>query len=146
MEEKYNTIVEKIKAKGYRISKPREEMIKLFLSVGRHLSIREIYDIVKFKGISMASIYRNIEILKNNGIIKEIQINETKYYELKIYSQKCIHLHFICEKCGKIIDVHNENISSKLIEIIYKLQRENNYIINDFYGVIKGICSECKGR
>jgi len=133
-----------LRDKGYRDTTAREEIIKLFLSSSRHLNPIEIYEILKGKDVSLSTIYRTLDILKKNDIIKEINVNKKKLYELKIYSGKCIHIHLKCEKCNRLFDIYSPNIALKIIEILNKLERDYNFFIKDSSFIIQGICNECK--
>jgi Fe2+ or Zn2+ uptake regulation protein len=146
VEDRLNKIKELLKDKGYRMTRARKEIIKIFLSEDSHLSGEEIYNRVKSKHVSMATVYRTINILEKNGIIKKTIFNNTKYYELKLYSKKCTHIHFKCEKCGKIFDIDNQNIILKVIDIIDKIEKQKNFIIKDISAIFSGICEECKRR
>lgn len=142
------SIVDKIKKilekNNYRLTEGREEIIKIFVDSNKHLSPFEVYEIVKEKDISLPTVYRTIDILKNNNIIKEVSFDNERYYELKIFSQKCLHIHFRCLKCGKIIDIDDTKVILKLIEIRDKLENRNKFIIEDISSSISGICPECK--
>lgn len=146
MKDRINKIKKILQENNYKFTEGRKEIINVFLNEKKHLNPLEIYEIIKSKNISLPTVYRTIDILKNNGIIKEVVFNNERYYELKIFSQKCMHIHFRCEKCGKIIDIDNTDIILKLIEIRNKLEKKNNFIIEDISAIITGICSECRGR
>lgn len=144
MESKIDKIKEILQRCHYRFTDGRKEIIKVFINSNKHLSPLEVYEIVKEKNVSLPTVYRTIDILKNNGIIKEVVFNNERYYELKLFSQKCMHIHFRCQKCGKILDIDDTNIILKLIEIRNKLEKQNNFIIEDISVTICGICSECR--
>lgn len=54
-------------------------------------------------GADKVTVFRILNSLTNKGILKSIQFNDGKLrYE---YAGKPKHHHFICDNCGKIIDV-----------------------------------------
>ena len=56
----------------------------------------------KFPSISLATVYRNLVDLSNEGEIKRLQMgNRPDCYEGNIDE----HIHFICSKCNRICDV-----------------------------------------
>lgn len=143
-----NNKIEKIedilKRKGYKITSGRKTIIRLFVgNKDKHLKINEIYDLAKEK-ISLPTVYRTVELLKEIGIIKETIIDEIRYYELRIFSEKCLHVHFKCQKCGKLFDYTNNNVIVELLEEKNKLERKYDIIINNISIVFDGICEECR--
>ena len=101
-----------------------------------HASIEEIYETIKemFPSISLATIYKNINALKNEGIISEVCLHQKPKYEIN----KEAHAHFICKKCGKVEDVEFSEILNKDIEKKYPNSDKELYIY--------GICKECNGN
>jgi len=54
--------------------------------------------------ISLGTVYRNLGVLKDQGMIFEIPgVNHTTHYDANLEP----HAHFICESCGVITDVWN---------------------------------------
>ena len=99
-----------------------------------HASIEEIYDNIRemFPSISLATIYKNINALKDENIISEVCLHQKPKFEIN----KAPHAHFICKKCGKIEDVELEDAINKAIEEKYPDSQKELYIY--------GICKECK--
>ena len=68
----------------------------------------------------------------NENILRRVSINfKEDYYEL---SEISTHNHFICEKCGKIIDIFNNNSSINEINGNKVISNTTTYY---------GICKEC---
>ena len=52
--------------------------------------------------VSLGTVYRNLGVLKEEGLVNEIFGNDRRaHYDADISP----HAHFICESCGQIIDV-----------------------------------------
>ncbi len=69
-----------------------------------HPSVEWLYDEVRkvLPHISLGTVYRNLNVLREEGMIQELIITGNKtYYEGNTEP----HAHFICESCGKILDV-----------------------------------------
>jgi Fe2+ or Zn2+ uptake regulation protein len=69
-----------------------------------HPSVDWLYDEVRkvLPHISLGTVYRNLNILREEGLIQELIITGNKtYYEGNIEP----HAHFICQQCGQILDV-----------------------------------------
>jgi Fe2+ or Zn2+ uptake regulation protein len=98
-----------------------------------HASIEEVYEEIKevFPSISLATIYKNINALKDEDIITEVCLHQKPKFEIK----KNPHGHFICKNCGKVedIDVDLSDLNKR-----YPNAQKEVYIY--------GICKECNGN
>lgn len=144
MDNKIKRIEEILKEKGYKATSSRKEIIKLFVNnKDKHLKINDVYDMVKGK-ISLPTVYRTIEILKNVGIIKETTINDVRFYELRMFSEKCMHIHLKCQKCGGLFDYSDSSVIVELLEEKDKLEKKYDIIVNNISIVFDGVCKECR--
>ncbi|WP_456488707.1 Fur family transcriptional regulator [Caminibacter pacificus] len=99
-----------------------------------HASIEEIYEDIKemFPSISLATIYKNINALKEENIISEICLHQKPKFEIT----KDPHAHFICKKCGKVVDIPMDELLRPEMNEKYSDSEKELYIY--------GICEECK--
>lgn len=125
------------KAKKDRLTSQRKLILDYLRSVKTHPSAEDIYHEVKKKlpRISLGTVYRNLEIFKEKGEIKEI-ISEVR----KFNGDLSDHHHFICEKCHKIFDV---NLNSHY----YKKKKIKDIgIIKNYQVYFWGLCQKCLKR
>ena len=84
----------------------------------------------------MGTVYRNLGILQEMGLIKKIDFGSTyDRYDANITR----HYHFICEKCGSITDLKmpfDESLNDEVSK--YGRFKATNHRI-EFYG----ICENC---
>ena len=87
-----------------RETKQREAIIKVLRNTKSHPTADQIYDEVRkdVPNISKGTVYRNLQVLQDDGAITELKLNDTlSRYEVKQES----HYHFRCEKCGRVSDI-----------------------------------------
>jgi len=130
----------KLREEGYKITPQRLAILEvLSVSVG-HPTVEKIYEKVRvnFPTTSLATVYKNISILKDMGEVLELGFSDdnNRYDGNKPYP----HPHLVCKKCKKIIDPDIE----KLKDISEVLARETGFkIINQRLDFI-GICPDCQ--
>lgn len=119
-------------------------ILEEIINVNKHISAKEIYEKVRSRNIGLATVYRALNSFTQIGIIKEVKIDETSYYELKIFGGKPLHVHFKCTKCNKILDIDDKELMLEYIKINKKLENKNSIDIIDADIMLIGICEECR--
>jgi len=116
---------------------PQRLAIADILYVQGHINIESLYAVMlkKFNSISLATIYKNINIMVENSFIQEVKIPHAKsVYELK----KEEHSHLVCNECGEVQDV-TIDLDTKIDE----MAQANNFILSSSNLVLAGICKNC---
>jgi Fur family ferric uptake transcriptional regulator len=130
-----------IKAKGLRNTPEREEIIlEIFMSQD-HFDVDELYLRLRNTGsrVSKASIYRNIPLIMECGLIKEVWHEDGHMHYEPVYGQTH-HCHLRCLGCGKVI----EFVESDLKDIQERLAKKHDFDIVDHRLDVVGYCSECR--
>ena len=125
-----------------RSTKQKDLIHKTLTNLKTHPTIKELYDEVKSKDNSLgqATVYRNINKLYENGLIRRIIDKDgTIRYDGDI----SYHGHLICEECNKLIDLDNLKLD---INTIDDISRKNNCYIKSYDVIIRGLCSECLNK
>ena len=101
----YEDVLNQLKAKGIRLTESRKAVIRYLMMSDQHPSADVIYyDLLPDNpGMSLATIYNNLKVLVEEGIVSEIKVNNdnTTYYDFMGHD----HLNIVCEKCGQITDL-----------------------------------------
>lgn len=129
-----------LKNKKLRNTKQRQQILKVFYSKGGHISVDELYDILKKKypNIGYATVYRTLKLFHNIGLAEGLKIgNQKMLYEHK-YENKH-HDHLVCIKCGSLIEIS----SNELEDLQEKLAKKNDFEIIDHKLILYGFCSKC---
>ena len=108
MGKEVNILRQYIAKQGLRSTMQRESILQIFLSVKKHISIDELYLIVKrkYKNIGHTTVYRAIKLFLLLGICNEVSIGYglVKYEHI---SGNKHHDHLICNSCGALIEIYN---------------------------------------
>lgn len=121
------------------MTKLNKQILNLVKESDGHLTAEQAFLIAKNKGIdvSMASIYRILGKLADDGLIQRIHVaNKPDIFDKTISE----HEHMICSKCGKVIDIHIYDFKKVLIE------QTGIKDIDSYSLCIDYVCDECKKR
>jgi len=139
--EKYKKIIEDA---GQKFTTQKKIILDIIIEGNRHMSANEIYNLVKEKNIGLATVYRALNSFTELGILKEIKIDNTSYYELKIYSGKAMHVHFKCSKCKNIFDIDDKNLILEYIKLNNLVENKFGVEIKDADIMLIGVCTRCR--
>ncbi len=100
-----------------------------------HPSVDEIYQAIytEIPTLSKTTVYNTLNLFANHGIVRILTIadNETRY-DIDMSN----HVHFSCDRCGKIYDIFTE-------EPFFKQEFLEGHRIREEHVYLKGICKEC---
>ncbi len=114
-------------------------ILEVLKGVRFHPSADWIYDEVRKKlpHISKGTIYRNLNVLEDEGLIIELNVDGmVGRYEVRQGN----HYHFICEKCGRIFDL-NEPVDTGLN---VKFAKKTGFKITHHRLEFRGHCTGCR--
>ena len=137
---RFDSLVQKLKARGARITSHRLVMLELLADSIGHPSAAQIYNTLRerFPTISLATVYKTLAVLKEEGEVLEIILPvEARYDGNKPYP----HPHLICTGCSKIIDgdeLKSFSNASKEIMGMYEFDVAQTQLV--FYGK----CKDCR--
>ena len=132
-----------IAEKGLRYTPQREEILKVFLSVEKHLSAEELHRVVrkKYTGIGYVTVYRTMKLLEDAGLCSEVDFGDGVARFEHIYGHGH-HDHLVCVKCGSFTEVVNPQIEKLQDE----LAKKRAFIPLKHKLQVFGICSKCSKR
>ena len=117
---------------------PQRLEITNALYLNGHMSIEKLYEIMlkKFNSISLATIYKNINLMLEAAFIQEVKIpNAKSVYELTKES----HSHAVCRSCNEIMD-----ISLDLSEVESLASKSSLFKIEHSDLLLSGLCEKCQ--
>ena len=125
----------------YKRSRQRERILELLRSTGRHPTADWIYDQLKkeFPNLSMGTVYRNLNILLEQRLVRKIDFGSTfDRFDANVMQ----HYHFVCEGCGAIIDLElpiDASLNGR-VNAATPFRAHSHRI--EFYG----LCDRCGGK
>jgi Fur family transcriptional regulator, peroxide stress response regulator len=136
-----NNIVTSLRNKGFRITPQRIAIINYLLNTDLHPTVEEIYKVIqkKYPMISMATIYKTVDFLKNMGIVQELCFVEgSARYDANIDK----HINIVCMRCGRIEDINEQSLS--ILES--KVTERSRYQVFGRRFELYGYCNNCKNK
>ena len=128
-------------------TKQKDTLLKyLETKLGVHVTAGDVWQYFKEQGdpIGQATIYRRLEDLVDEGVVNKYVIDGSssacfEYVGKSSHDEKEVCYHCKCEKCGKLIHLHCDEI--KMIQ--EHLFKEHGFTMDPVRTVFYGICEEC---
>jgi Fur family ferric uptake transcriptional regulator len=132
----------RLRERGLKSTAQRDDIARVFFEMGRHVSAEELYAEVKKVSSHMgyATIYRTLRLLRECDLLQERHFDEGQARYEAVDERH--HDHFICERCGKIIEFENESIE-RLQELV---ARELGARLHRHKMELYGVCADCLTR
>lgn len=88
-----------------RLTKQRQIILEELRAVTSHPTADEMYEMIRKRlpKISLGTVYRNLEILSDKGVIQKLDVGGTKK---RFDGNVGTHYHLRCTECGRVDDVH----------------------------------------
>ena len=118
-----------------RYSRQRELILNIVKSSYSHPTAEEVYDRAQRvePALSLGTVYRNLKCLAETGAVTTLETMDRKvHYDGHLES----HRHFICKKCGKIVDLFMQT------EIPQALS-DMGLTVEDEKCIYYGVCNDC---
>ncbi len=132
----------RLKDRGLKSTGQRDDIARVFFEIGRHISAEELYAEVKKINphVGYATIYRTLRLLKECELVSERHFDDGQA-RFETISERH-HDHFICERCGRIIEFENEGLERLQEAIAKELKAKLTRHKMELYG----ICPECLAK
>ena len=122
-----------------RKSKQKETIFKILQETSCHPTAEWVYEQVRqeIPRISLGTIYRNLKLLKQEGVISELDLTGTLS---RFDGNAQNHYHFRCEQCGYIFDV-DESVNK---ESDARLAQKTGFKVSHHRLEFRGLCKDCQ--
>ncbi len=127
---------------GLRKTSQRALILEIIRRGQGHLDADEVYRRARKKQprLSLSTVYRTLQTLKELGLIEEVHLDETHHhYEIKPSNE---HHHLICLGCGKVVEFECP-MSQKMMADI---SRDKGFEIINTEVRMTGYCPTCRQK
>jgi Fur family peroxide stress response transcriptional regulator len=137
---RYDQIVSKLREYNHKLTPQRLAVVKILAHSQGHPNVESIFEQLqkKFPTMSLATVYRNVMLLKSLGEVLEIGLPDggNRYDGNKPHP----HPHVICVRCKSIIDPELDTLK----DLNEEVTQETGYRILTHRLDFFGICGNCQ--
>jgi len=136
-------MIEKIKKHGYKITLQRRLILEALSRAGKPQTAQEVYQYIikKVPGIGFDTVYRNLVLLDELGIVNRLNFKTRFSTRFELFAGSHRH-HLVCLGCGKNIPIDYCPFNEYKVE---PAEREYFRVTGHVFEVY-GYCRECDSR
>jgi Fe2+ or Zn2+ uptake regulation protein len=122
-----------------RSTEQRELIREILQHADKHLDAGEIYQQARQRSpsISLSTVYRNLQVFKEVGLVEEHEFGSRRYYEP---APQAKHHHLICLGCGRVFEFKcpsTERLKSTI-------SKEEGFRVIEAEVRLTGYCPDCQ--
>lgn len=117
----------------------RDAILHYLRSTDAHPSAETVYATLKHEipDLSLGTVYRNLSLFKQQGLIQSLgSVNGVERFDGTVEP----HVHFICNGCGCIQDLHRMQVPE---ELCHSAARETGAKVENCLLTFTGLCGNC---
>jgi Fur family ferric uptake transcriptional regulator len=127
-----------LRTQNLKHSKPRRDIVEVFLTSEGHLSAQELYEQTRRHNprIGFATVYRTLKLLEECGLARTMDYGDgTLRYEPDRFQ----HHHVICTSCNRTV----EFLSPELESLLQQVQKTHNFVPQSHAVRVLSVCTDC---
>jgi Fur family ferric uptake transcriptional regulator len=130
---------------GYRVTGPRRAVAAALAEGAAHVTAEELFEELRRVGAraSRASVYRSLAALEQAGLVRRVTVPDgPARFELAAGEDAAGDWHFICRRCGRVIDV----AGTRLAVLQRAAGEQPGLAVADCQVRLFGLCDRCRDR
>lgn len=130
-----------LREKGFKVTPQRLAIYNVLYNTTQHPSAEMIFNQLQphYPTMSLATVYKTIEILKEIGIVQILNVGEDSF---RYDANTTEHSHVRCMHCKRVDDIFEVDPSQFVQEVAEKV----SYQLTGQQFYFYGICSECQAK
>lgn len=134
------TIIEQLRARGFRITRQRLTILEAIRQHEQHVTAEDVHEAVRRRqpSIDLATVYRTLQWLHDAGLLRKIDVGKERMeYEL---ASAAAHHHLVCRDCGGEQEINNHVMEELRAHILhhYDFEADSDHV------AIFGHCAHCR--
>ena len=134
--------LKELRKQGYRLTEARRAVIETIAQSPRALSPADVYNLARenYPALGLVTVYRTLEKLEELHLVQRVhQEDSCNAYLPEAEGHQ--HL-LICTECKKAVYFEGEDLDN----FFGKVGKRHNFIVNNHWLQLFGICGDCKKK
>lgn len=132
-------LLQRLRAAGFRITPPRQAVLRVFEDGGCHLSPEEVLAQARrlHPGVGRATVYRTLDLLTRLGITRPLYSKDGRPQFTRIEHG---HQHVVCSRCDRVVELE----ATPFAALVRRVARRTGFTIQSQLLEFYGVCRHCR--
>lgn len=133
--------LERLAEHGYRLTRPRQAVVRCLLEAGDWLRPEEVLSRARFHcpSLGLVTVYRTLALLEEVGIARRIHVEQGCHGYAPAGLDHGHHL--VCRSCHQVVEFPG---SEDLAPLIAQISRKTGFVVEDHLLELTGRCPACR--
>lgn len=138
MEHSAEDIERLLRDRGFALTSQRRAIVRHLVRRGGHWTAADLLRELTRESppVSRATVYTTLSLLRDLGVLGEVAIPGG---EVRFDTNAAPHHHFLCRRCGRLIDLPND-----WLPVALPTELNPPFRVEHFSVLARGICRECE--
>lgn len=130
-----------LREKGFKVTPQRLAIYDVLVNTKEHPSAEMIFSRLQpyYPTMSLATVYKTIEILKEIGLIQVLNVGEDSFrYDAITWN----HPHIRCSACGRVDDIEGVETA----DFVAYVKKKTAYELSGQQFYFYGVCPACQAK
>lgn len=143
MRKERERFLDHLRSQGMRVTSTRLRLLDEIFEHHDHIDAEALLEAMRSKGlgISRATVYRNLDLLEECGLVRKQRLGRNRYLYEHVHSGQR-HDHLVCRECGRVVEFLSPGIAALQGEIC----RAHGFQPTEYSLQITSLCLECVAR
>lgn len=139
------SLTDRMRAKGLRMTSQRLILADLLENADEHLDAEKVYLLARRKDpkIHRATVYRTLNTLKKLGLVDELDLmhvtGDRHFYEIR---PSVFHIHLVCMRCGAVEEPSGPFWQDLKVRVMHETEFKPEVVRLE----MGGTCTACQNR
>ena len=140
---KDSVLATRLSDEGVRLTRQRRILLDVIEAASEHLHASDLLRLAREQDsrIDRATVYRTLSLLKQHGIVEELDLlhldGSEHHYELK---KGRSHVHIGCTRCGIIVELK----SALVAQLEREIQNQTRCQVGSMRIEVSALCPQCR--
>jgi Fur family ferric uptake transcriptional regulator len=135
-------VIDRLRAKGYKLTKARRAVIQALADADTPLDINDLYKRAQAVAadLGLVTVYRTLEVLDRLDLVRRVHMMND-YHGYAIATPGHTH-HVVCQNCHTVVEIEGCDISP----FTNRVREETGFTITGHWLELEGLCPDCQRK
>jgi Fur family peroxide stress response transcriptional regulator len=135
----YSQSLADLKSRGIRLTPQRQVILQYLKETDEHPTAEQVYQKIgeQFPGISLATVYNTLNMLKELGVIRELSYGDVSS---RYDGNDSEHAHLVCQQCDQVIDIECPPEEAVFTDSLHR----TGFMVSSYRLEYYGTCPSCQ--